>query len=73
VLLFLACERNPDLAGRLHIPNVLRVWGYSEDEAVNRRLQMQVRQEVENLKGDSSTSAAVAAMIMLSTTTMRQQ
>ena len=42
-LLFVACERNPDPTGRLSIPNVLRVKGYSEDEAVNRTLQMQVR------------------------------
>jgi hypothetical protein len=49
----LACERNPDPTGRLSIPNVLlRVKGYSEDEAVNRRLQMQMRQEVEKLKGN---------------------
>jgi hypothetical protein len=55
----LACERNPDLTGRLSIPNVLRVKEYSEDEAVNCTLQMQVRREVK---------AAAAAMIMLSTT-----
>ena len=30
-LLFVACERNPDPTGRLSIPNVLRVNGYSED------------------------------------------
>jgi hypothetical protein len=59
-LLFLACERNPDPTGRLSIPNVLRVKEYSEDEAVNCTLQMQVRREVK---------AAAAAMIMLSTTT----
>jgi hypothetical protein len=67
-LLFLACKRNPDLTGRLSITNVLRVKGYSEDKAVNRTLQMQVRQEVEKLKGNSSASGAAAAMIMLSTT-----
>ena len=50
VLLFVACERNPNPTGRLSIPNVLRVKGYSEDEAVNCTLQMQVRPEVEKLK-----------------------
>jgi hypothetical protein len=49
-LLFLACERNPDPTGRLSIPNVLRVKGYSEDKAVNHMLQMQVRREVEKLE-----------------------
>jgi len=68
-LFFVACERNPDPTGRLSIPNVLRVKGYSEDEAVNRSLQMQVRREVEKLKGNSSASAAATAMIMLSTMT----
>ena len=68
-LLFVACERNPDPTGRLSIPNVLRVKGYSEDEAVNRTLQMQVRREVEKLKGNSSALATATAMIMLSTTT----
>jgi hypothetical protein len=47
------------------------VKGYSEDEAVNRTLQMQVRREVEKLKGNSSASAAATAMIMLSTTTTK--
>ena len=68
-LLFVECERNPNPTGRLSIPNVLRVNGYSEDEAVNRTLQMQVRREVEKLKGNSSASAAATAMLMLSTTT----
>ena len=54
---------------RLSIPNVLRVKGCSEDQAVNRTLQIQVRREVEKLKGNSSASAAATAMIMLSTTT----
>jgi hypothetical protein len=67
--LFVACERNPHPTGRLSIPNVLRVKGYSEDKAVNRMLQMQVRQEVKKLKGNSSVSAAATAMIMLSATT----
>jgi hypothetical protein len=70
MLLFVACECNPDPTGRLSIPNVLRrVKGYSEDKVVNHTLQMQVRQEVEKLKGNASASAAVTAMIMLSMTT----
>jgi hypothetical protein len=41
--LFLACDSNPDPAWRLSIPDVMRVRGYSKNEAVNRTLQMQVR------------------------------
>ncbi len=38
-LLFVACERNPDpTAGRLSIPNVLRVKEYSEDGMTDGRL-----------------------------------
>ena len=47
----------------------MSVKGYSEDKAVNRTLQMQVRQEVKKLKSNSSASAAASAMIMLSMTT----
>ncbi len=36
-LLFVACERNPDPTGRLSIPNVLRVNGYSEDGMTDGR------------------------------------
>ena len=59
--LFVVSEGNPDPTGRLSIPDVMRLRGYSGDEVVNRTLQMQVRREVK---------AAAAAMIMLSTTTM---
>jgi hypothetical protein len=38
-------------------------------KAVNCMLQMQVRREVEKLKGNSSASAAATAMLMLSTMT----
>ncbi len=53
----------------------MRVRGYSEDEAVNRTLQTQVRQEFKKLKGIASASAsavlsAAAAMVALSTTVM---
>jgi hypothetical protein len=71
--LFMACEGNPNPTGRLSIPDVIRLRGYSHDEAVNRTLQMQVRQEVEKLKGNASTSAlavisAANAMITLAST-----
>ena len=55
--LFVACEGNPDPSGRLSIPDVMRLRGYSHDEAINRTLQMQVRREVEKLRGNASTSA----------------
>ncbi len=56
--LFVACKGNPDPTGRLSIPNVMRLRGYSHDEAINHTLQiMQVRREVEKLKGNASTSA----------------
>jgi len=71
--LFVVCEGNPDLTGRLSIPDVMRLRGYSGDEVVNRTLQMQVRREVEKLKGNVSTStsavlSAAGAMVTLSTT-----
>ena len=69
--LFVVCAGNPDPTGRLSIPNVMRLRGYSGDEGVNCTLQMQVRQEVEKLKGNASTSAsavlsAAGAMFALS-------
>ena len=61
--------------GRLSIPDVMKLRGYSHDEAVNRTLQMQVRQEGKKLKGNASTSApavlsAANAMITLASTTV---
>jgi hypothetical protein len=51
----------------------MRVRGYSEDEAVNCKLQMQVHREVKKLKGIASASvsavlSAAAVMVALSTT-----
>ena len=71
----MACKSNPDLAGRLSIPNVMRVKGYSKDKAVNCTLKMQVRQEGEKLKGNASASApavfsVAAKMVALSKTVM---
>ena len=73
--LFVACEGNPDPSGRLSIPEVMRLRGYSHDEAINRTLQMQVRREVEKLRGNASTSvpavlSAANAMITLASTTV---
>ena len=72
--LFVVCEGNPNPTGRLSIPDVMRLRGYSGDEVVNRTLQMQVRREVETLKGNVSTSAsavlsAAGAMVALSSVT----
>ena len=72
--LFVLCEGNPNPTGRLSINDVMRLRGYSGDEVVNRTLQMQVRQEVETLKGNVSTSAlavlsAAGAMVALSSVT----
>ena len=71
--LFVVCEGNPDPTGRLIIPDVMRLRGYSGDEVVNCTLQMQVHREVKKLKDNVSTSAsavlsAAGAMVTLSTT-----
>ncbi len=55
--LFVACKGNPDPTGRLSIPDEMRLRGYSQDEAVNRTLQIQVRWEAKKLKSNVSTSA----------------
>jgi hypothetical protein len=70
-VLFVACKSNPNPTGQLSILNVMRTRGYSEDEAVNCTLQMQVCQEVKKSKGIASSSAlavlfAAAAMVALS-------
>ena len=53
------------------IPGAMRAKGYSDTKAIDRALQMQVRQEVEKLKGEVSAAApaglsAAAAMVTLS-------
>jgi len=70
---FVVCKGNPNPTGRLSIPNVMRLRGYSRDEVVNCTMQMQVHREVEKLKGNASTSAsavlsAAGAMVTLPTT-----
>jgi len=61
--LFVVCEGNPNPTGRLIIPDVMRLRGYSGDEVVNRTLQMQVRREVKKLKGNVSTSTSASAVL----------
>ncbi len=48
---FLMCEShiNPDM--RIKIPTVIMAKGSFNDESKNRTLQMQVRQEVEEIRG----------------------
>jgi hypothetical protein len=48
---FLMCEShiNPDM--RIKIPAAMMAKGYSNEESKNRTLQMQVRREVENIRG----------------------
>ncbi len=75
--LFVMCKGNPDPTGRLSIPNVMRLRGYSQDEAGNRTLQMQVRRVIKKLKGNVSTSAsdvlsAANVMVTLSSTTVKR-
>ena len=72
--LFVVCNGNPNPTGRLNIPDVMRLRGYSGNEVVNRTLQMQVRREVKKMKGNDSTSAsavlsAAGAIVTLSRVT----
>ena len=51
VLFFVACDANPDT--RVKIPDAMRINGYSPSEAAaDRLLQMQVRCEVDKIKGE---------------------
>jgi hypothetical protein len=65
---FVACEQNP--ATRMKIPDAMRIKGYSQSKAPNQALQMQVRCEVEKMKGEAipgpPAPAAVAASALLS-------
>jgi hypothetical protein len=71
-IFFVACE--PNTATRVKIPDAMRIRGYSQSEAANRALQMQVRREVEKIKGEAipgppaPEAAAVSALLSLSTT-----
>jgi hypothetical protein len=61
---FMACSGNP--VTTLKIPAAMRAKGYSDTEAIDRALQMQVHWEVEKLKGASATLSTVALMVTLS-------
>jgi hypothetical protein len=71
-IFFVACE--PNTATRVKIPNAMRIRGYSQSEAANRALQMQVHCEAEKIKGKAipgplaPEAAVVSALLSLSTT-----
>jgi hypothetical protein len=69
-IFFVACELNT--ATRVKIPNAMRIRGYSQSEATDRGLQMQVRHKAEKIKGipgpPAPEAAAVSALLSLSTT-----
>ena len=68
----MACE--PDTATRVKILDSMRIRGYFQSEAADQALQMQVRREVEKIKGEAipgppaPEAAAVSALLSLSTT-----
>jgi hypothetical protein len=71
-IFFVACK--PNTATRVKIPNATRIRGYSQSEATNRGLQMQVHCKAEKIKGEAipgppaPEAAAVSALLSLSTT-----
>jgi hypothetical protein len=71
-IFFVACELNT--ATRVKIPNANRIRGYSQSEAADRGLQMQVRCEAEKIKGEAipgppaPEAVAVSALLSLLTT-----
>jgi hypothetical protein len=71
---FVACK--PNTATRVKIPNAMRIRGYSQSEAADRALQMQVRREAEKIKGEAipgppaaPEAAAMSALLSLSLST----
>jgi hypothetical protein len=68
---FLMCEShiNPDI--RINIPAAMMAKGYSDEESKNRMLQMQVRWEVEKIRGldpprpPKAVAAAATALLTL--------
>ena len=48
---FLMCESHIDPDMRIKIPAAMMAKGYSDEESKNRTLQMQVRREVEKIRG----------------------
>jgi hypothetical protein len=71
-LFFVACDANPDT--RVKIPDAMRIKGYSQSEAADRSLQMQVRREADKIKGEAipgppaPAAAAASALLTLLTT-----
>jgi hypothetical protein len=66
---FVACE--PNQATRVKIPDAMRAKGNTDVEATNRTLQMQVRHEVEKIKGEAGPDppalAAASSLLALAT------
>jgi hypothetical protein len=68
---FLVCKShiNPDM--RIKIPAAMMAKGYSNEESKNRTLQMQVRREVEKIRGldpprpSEAVAAAATALLTL--------
>jgi hypothetical protein len=58
---FLACKQNPASAIQVNILQAMRSWGYSNEETLNRTLQMQVRRAVKALKGEDIAAHPPAA------------
>jgi hypothetical protein len=48
---FLMCKSHINSDMRIKIPAAMMAKGYSDEESKNRMLQMQVRREVEKIKG----------------------
>jgi hypothetical protein len=71
-IFFVACE--PNTATGVKIPDAMRIRGYSQSEAANQVLQMQVHCKAEKIKGEAipgppaPEAAAVSALLSLSTT-----
>ena len=59
---FVACK--PNQATRVKIPDAMRAKGYSDVEATNRTLQMQVRREVEKIKGEAGPDPPAASSLL---------
>jgi hypothetical protein len=70
---FMACSGNPSTAMKILPAAAMRAKGYSDTKAIDQALQMQVRWEVEKLKGGVSAAApaalsAAAVIVTLSPT-----
>jgi hypothetical protein len=69
---FLMCESHIDPDMRIKIPAAMMAKGYSNKESENRTLQMQVRREVEKIRGldpprpFEAVAAAATALLTLS-------